>query len=116
MEFEPVDAFIERFHTTLTRIRLADLVAVELSATGQEGVISLDKIESEDPGKGHAKCALRALVSIADDLEYEIRLTPDPLNPGTDRERLTNWFKRFNFAATSDGTAMQRKVMWGRNG
>jgi hypothetical protein len=116
MAIESADSFIERYQATLSMIRLSDRVAVDLSATDKAGVISLDKIESHEQGKGHAKCAMRVLVSIADDFEYEIKLIPNPLDENTDKDRLVNWYKRFGFASIDDGKSMVRKAQWGRNG
>lgn len=116
MPIESADTFIERYQEKLTKIRLGDLVAVDLSATDEDGVISLDKIESHEQGKGHAKCAMRVLISIADDLEYEIKLVPRPLDEETDQDRLVNWYKRCGFISVDDGKAMVRKAQWGCNG
>jgi hypothetical protein len=115
MQTESADQFIERLQTTLSKIRLSDLVAVDLSATGEEGVITLDKIQTQEHGKGHAKCAMRVLTSIADDLEYEIKLIPRPLDEETDQDRLVNWYKRWGFVSVENGEAMVRKVQWGSN-
>ena len=116
MAVESVDAFIERLQTTLARIRLGDLVTIELSATDKDGEISLDKIEAQTPGQGQGKSAMRVLVTIADDLEYQIVANPQPLDEATDRERLVNWFKRCGFAAVGEGESMLRKPQWGRKG
>jgi len=113
MQTESADLFIERLQTTLSKIRLSDLVAVDLSATDQEGVIALDKIQTQEHGKGHAKCAMRVLTSIADDLEYEIKLFPRPLDEETDKDRLVNWYKRWGFVSVDNGEAMVRKAQWG---
>lgn len=113
MAIESVDEFIERLQTTLARIRLGDLVTIELSATDKDGEISLDKIEAQTPGQGQGKSAMRVLVTIADDLEYRIVANPQPLDEATDKERLVNWFKRCGFAAVGDGGAMLRKPQWG---
>jgi hypothetical protein len=116
MAVESAESFIERVQTTLVRIRLGNLVAVELSATAQDGVISLDKIASHTPGQGHGKCAMRVLVSLADDFEYQITLIPHPLDDATDQDRLVSWFKRCGFVAVGDGKSMLREPQWGRNG
>lgn len=116
MAVESVDAFVERLQTTLARIRLGDLVAVDVSGTDQDDVISLDRIEAQTPGQGHGKCAMRVLVSLADDLEYQITLIPQPLDDATDKDRLANWFKRCGFVPAGDGKSMLRKPQWGRNG
>jgi hypothetical protein len=116
MAVESVDEFIERLQTTLARIRLGDLVTIELSATDKDGEISLDKIEAQTPGQGHGKYAMRVLVSLADDFEYQIVAKPLPLDEATDPVRLVNWFKRCGFAAVGDGGAMVREPQWGSGG
>lgn len=58
---------------------------------------------------------MRVLVSIADDLEYQIVANPLPLDEATDKERLVNWFKRCGFAVVGDGGSMLREPQWGRN-
>lgn len=115
MEFESVDTFKERFATTLTRIRLDKLVRVELSDVGQDGVVALHSITSTDRGKGHARCAMKTLMSMADDVEFDIVVMPRALDETTDLERLTAWFLRAGFEAEASGKTMRRKVLWDRN-
>jgi|GEM_PF-5338714 len=115
MEFESAETFIERYNTTLARIRLSDLVTVELSPTPQQGVIALDSVTSSDRGKGFAKCAMKALLSIADDLEFDILTVPQGQDTDFDQARLNKWLTRAGFEAESDGKTMRRKVLWSRN-
>ena len=115
MEFESAEAFIERVNTTLARIRLADLVTVELSATAQPGVIALDSVATEERGKGYAKCAMKALMVIADDLEFDIVTVPQARGEGIDRDRLIKWLTRAGFEAEIDGKTWRRKVLWSSN-
>ena len=115
MEFESAEAFIERVNTTLARIRLADLVTVGLSATAQPGVIVLDSVATEDRGKGYAKCAMKALMSIADDLEFDIVTILQSLDEDMDQSRLIKWLTRAGFEAEADGKTWRRKVLWSSN-
>jgi hypothetical protein len=116
MATESADSFIERYHTTLTKIRLSERVNVELSAADGGSAISLDKIESHEPGKGHAKFAMKALMSIADDMEFDVKVVPTPLDESTDKERLVKWYERCGFTPAGDGKTLVRKVLWSRNG
>ena len=115
MEHQSAEAFKERYEATLARIRLNKLVRVELSTIGQDGVVALHSIVSADKGKGHAKCAMRALMSMADDLEFDVVTVPRALDEATDLARLVAWFKRIGFEVDASGKTMRRKVMWSRD-
>jgi hypothetical protein len=112
---ESAETFIERVYTTLARIRLGELVTFELSETAQPQVIALDLVETADRGKGYARCAMKALLSIADDLEFDIVTIPQAREADIDQGRLIKWLTRAGFEAEADGKTWRRKVLWSSN-